>query len=228
MQLCFLGIEKWLIIQTKNIIFNGRQMSKETYRNCSFILCKQALNKVWIDWCLPMVFSGEKHNNIGHACWQSNHCLAFTRISLFQLADLDGISGFLYPSQLNCVIAPFELVPVVWFCLVSNMFCHTGVMSSNRVDRLIRMFLSCCKDFAEHSKETGCDPFFATQSNIFSLLNYPSIMKRYGLLGDIWEGEDEVFVRCVKPEISTMHYQTSHLLSVLVRLLKTKTLNYLN
>jgi hypothetical protein len=149
------------------------------------------------------------------ASWQSNHCHAFTRISLFQLTDLEGMSGFLYPSELNHVIASFKHMQVVWFCLVSNMFCHTGVISSNRVEHLIWMFLFCCKDFAEHSKETGCDSFFATQSNIFSLLNCPAIIKWYGLLGGVWEGEDEAYVRCVKSEISTMRYQTSHLLSVL-------------
>jgi len=90
------------------------------------------------------------------------------------------------------------------------------------------MFLSCCKDFAESSNEAGCQPFFATQSNILSLLNCPGIIKKYGSLGGIWEGEDEAFVRCVKSEISTMRYQISHLLSVLVRLLKTKSLNYLD
>jgi hypothetical protein len=108
------------------------------------------------------------------------------------------------------------------------MFCDMAFISSTRVDHLIRMFLSCRKDFAEHSKEACCDPFFADKSNIFSLLNCPVIIKKYGSLGGIWEGEDEAFVKCVKSEISTMRYQTSHLLSLLVRLLKTKTLNYLN
>ena len=90
------------------------------------------------------------------------------------------------------------------------------------------MFLSCCKDFVEHSKTDFCDPFFATQSNIFSLLNCPAIIKKYESLGGIWEGEDKAFVRCVKLEILTMCYQTSQLPSVLVKLLKTKASNYLN
>jgi len=108
------------------------------------------------------------------------------------------------------------------------MFCDVGFMSMNRIDHLIRMFLSSCKDFSEHSKEAGCCPFYADQSNIFSFFNCLSIIKRYGPLRGIWEGEDEAFVKCVKAEISTMHYQTSHLLSLLVKLLQTKTLNYLN
>ena len=174
------------------------------------------------------MFSGEKHNDIGHANWQSDHCLSFTRISLFQFADLDGFSDHSYSSALNHVIASFKQMRVVWFCLISNMFCNTADTAPNRVNHLIRMFLSCCKDFSEHSKEADCEPFFATQSNIFSLLNCPDIIKKHGSLGGIWEGEDEAFVRDVKSEISTMRYQTSHLLSVLVRLLKTKTLKYLN
>ena len=175
-----------------------------------------------------MLFTGKKHNNIGHASWQSDHCLAFTRISLFQFADIDGMFGAMCPTQLNRVIASFKHMQVIWFCLVSNMFCDMAFMSSTRVDHLIRMFLSCCKDFAEHSKEACCDPFFADKSNIFSLLNCPAIIKKYGSLGGIWEGEDEAFVKYAMSEISTMWYQTSHLLSLLVRLLKPKTLNYLN
>ena len=146
---------------------------------------QQELNKVLIDWCLPMLFPGENQNDIGHASRQSNHCLTFTRISLFQLADLDGMSGFLYPRLLSCVIASFKCMQVVWFCLVSNMFCHTGVISGNRVDHLILMFLSCYKDFPEHSKEACCDPFFATQSNTFGLLNFPAIIKKYESLEGI-------------------------------------------
>jgi hypothetical protein len=68
------------------------------------------------------------------------------------------------------------------------------------------MFLSCCKDFAEHSKIACCDQFFAAQSNIFSLLICPAAIKKYGSLGGIWEGEDEAFVRFVKLEISTIQY----------------------
>jgi hypothetical protein len=63
---------------------------------------------------------------------------------------------------------------------------------------------------------------------MFSLLNCPAIVKRYGSLSGIWEGEDEAFIRSVKSEISTMRYQTTHLRCLLVRLLQKKTLNYLN
>ena len=231
MHMCFLGVEKTLIDQTKNIILSGKITAQGTFwRKLTQAMRgrQQALNKVSIDWCLPMHFLGEGKNDIGHGNWQSDHCLAFTRISLFQFADLDGMSGLVYPTQLNRVIASFRRMRDVWFCLISNMFCDVGFASTNRIDHLIRMFLSSCKDFSEHSKESGCCPFFADQSNIFSLLNSPSIIKRYGPLRGIWEGEDEAFVKCVKAEISTMCYRTSHLLSLLVKLLQTKTLHYLN
>ena len=127
-----------------------------------------------------MPISGEKQNDIGHASWQSDHCLAFTRISLFQFADVDGVFGDMHPTQLNCVIVSFKCMRVVWFCLVPNMFCDMAFISTNRVDHLIRMFLSCCKDFSEHSKEACCDLFFAAQSNILSLLNCPTTIKKYG------------------------------------------------
>ena len=145
---------------------------------------QQVLNKVSVDWCFPMLFSGEKQHDIGHASWQSDHCLAFTRISLFQLADLDDMSGFLYPRHLSPVIAYFKGIQVVWFCIVSNMFYHTGVILTNKVDHLIQMFLSCCKDFSEQSKEACCD-LFSTQSNIFSLVNCTVIIKKYESLEGI-------------------------------------------
>ncbi len=231
MHMCFLGVEKSLLDQTKNILLNGRKPLQAKFWKQLIQPMRdrqQVLNAVSIDWCLPMLFSGEANNDIGPANWQSDHCLAFTRISLFQFADLDGMSGLIYPSQLNRVIASFKRMRVVWFCLVSNMFCDLDYISIDLIEHLIRMFLSCCKDFSEHSSDDRLDPFFASQSNMFSLLNCPAIIKRYGSLSGIWEGEDEAFIRSVKSEISTMRYQTTHLQCLLVRLLQTKTLNFLN
>jgi hypothetical protein len=90
------------------------------------------------------------------------------------------------------------------------------------------MFLTSCKDFADHSKEASCSPFFESQEKIFSLLNCPAIIKNYGYLGCIWEGDDEAFVRCVKSEISTMQYTRSHFKLLLLKLVLTKIFNYLN
>jgi len=84
MHLCFLGVEKSLIDQTKNIILNGKQTFQEKFwKQLIQPMCtrQQAVNKLLIDWCLPMSFSGEKQNDIGYASWQADHCLAFTRIS---------------------------------------------------------------------------------------------------------------------------------------------------
>jgi hypothetical protein len=131
MHMCFLGVEKSLLDQTKNILLNGRKplrakFQKKTY-SAPMRARQQVLNAVSIDWCLPMLFSGEANNDIGPANWQSDHYLAFTRISLFQFADLDDMSGLIYPSRLNRVIASFKHMQVVWFCLVSNMFLRFGL-----------------------------------------------------------------------------------------------------
>jgi hypothetical protein len=108
------------------------------------------------------------------------------------------------------------------------MFCNLDYISINFVEHLIRMFLSCCKNFSENSSNDHHDQFFTSQSNIFSLLNCPTIIKMYGSLSGIWERAGKAFIRSVKLEISMMRYQTSHLNSLLVRLLQTKTFNYLN
>ncbi len=139
---------------------------------------QQALNKVSIDWCLPILFFGEKQNDTGHASWQFNHCLTFTRILLFQLGFGWYVwflvpKTFLYPRQLSHVIASLKHMWVVWFCLVLNMFCHTGVISANRVNHLIWMCMSCCNNFAEHSKEACCDTFLLHNQISSAFLTVP-------------------------------------------------------
>ena len=102
------------------------------------------------------------------------------------------------------------------------MLCDIEIISIIRINHLTRMFLLSCKDFAKYLKEADCEPFFYAQSNIFSLLNCTAVIKKYGSLGGIWERKDRAFVRCVKSEISIMHYKNSHLLSLLKKLLRTK------
>jgi hypothetical protein len=101
MHMCFLGVEKSLLDQTKNVLLNGRKPLRAKFQKKLIQPMRarqQVLNAVLIDSCLPMLFSGEANNDIGPANWQSDHYLAFTRISLFQFADLDGMSGLIYPS----------------------------------------------------------------------------------------------------------------------------------
>ncbi len=139
MHLCFLGVEETLIDKIKNIILRGKITAQGTFWQKLIQAMQeqrqqQALNKVSINRCLPMPFQGEGKNDIGHGNWQSDQCLAFTWISLFKFADLDGRSGVAYPTQLNRIIASLRCMRVVWFCLVSNMFCDVGFMSMNRID----------------------------------------------------------------------------------------------
>ena len=97
------GEEKSLIDQMKHSILYGRNSDQEKYWNKlleSMQRRQNVLNKISVDWCLPVSFS---KNEIGNASWHSDHCLAFTRILLFQFADLDGMFGVtIHPTELKC------------------------------------------------------------------------------------------------------------------------------
>jgi hypothetical protein len=147
-----------------------------------------------------MSFSGEKQNDIGHASWQSDHCLAFTRISLFQFADIDGMFGAMCPTQLNHVIASFKRGESSGIVLFPT--CFVIWLSYQPIELTILSGCSCpaVKTSLSIQKKPA---FFPAQSNI-CLINCPATIKKYGSLCGIWEGEDETFARCVKLEISTM------------------------
>ena len=73
-----------------------------------------------------MAFLGME-NNIGTAGWQSSHYVAFTILSLYHFAPLDG--GLDPPEGKIEVLKQFKRVCVVWFCLVSHLLADDDVPS---------------------------------------------------------------------------------------------------
>jgi hypothetical protein len=70
MHMCFLGVEKSLLDQTKNILLIGRKPLQEKFWKKLIQPMRarqQVLNAVSIDWCLSIMFSGEANNDIGPA-----------------------------------------------------------------------------------------------------------------------------------------------------------------
>jgi len=110
---------------------------------------QQALNKVMIDWCLPISFLGEKQNDIGYASWLSDYCLAITRISLFQLADIDGMFGAMCPTQFNSFIASFKLCELSGFALFQT--CFAIWLSEQQIELSILFRCSCPAARTSHS-----------------------------------------------------------------------------
>ena len=100
-----------------------------------------------------MAFSG-KENNIGTAGWQSLHYVAFTRLSLYHFAPMDGDLDS--PDEKFEVCRQFKRVRVVWFCLVSHLLTEDDIPSM-RIDHYVKLFLSACRRFwlTSHDELTG-------------------------------------------------------------------------
>ena len=91
MHMCFLGIEKSLIAKTSVLACR-----RDHYQNaaCHKLIdaiqgSQETINSVYLVWCLAMKFTDMDNKNLGTADWQSDHDLAFTRVSLFHFAPLE-------------------------------------------------------------------------------------------------------------------------------------------
>ena len=89
-----------------------------------------------------MSFSGKDDRSIGTASWQSEHHVAFTRLSLFHFGPID--EGLDIPDAKFEVIQQFKRVRVLWFCLVSSILTYTDVPST-RINHYVKLFLSSCR-----------------------------------------------------------------------------------
>jgi hypothetical protein len=61
--------------------------------------------------------------------------------------------------------------------------------------------------------------FFKDISNYFSLLNLKSLIERFGSLRNLWEGEQEKFIKYVNAEMNTICDTETFMSSVLNNLL---------
>ena len=91
MHMCFLGIEKSLISLTSTLANRRDCQQNAAWRKLINAMQKshETINLVYLVWCLAMKFSDTEKKTIGTANWQSDHYLAFTRVSLFHFSALD-------------------------------------------------------------------------------------------------------------------------------------------
>jgi hypothetical protein len=90
MHMCFLGIEKSLIAKTSMLAYRkdrGQNAAWQTLIN-AIQGSQEAINSVYLVWCLAMKFSDMEKKNLGTDNWQFDHYLAFTRVSLFHFLPL--------------------------------------------------------------------------------------------------------------------------------------------
>ena len=102
------------------------------------------LNSVSIDWCLPMSFTNLDQKDLGTSSLQSDHYLAFTRVSLFHFSCLKSQN---VPDGSRRGIKVFKRLWVIWFCLISRLFTNIAVPPSV-IELYVKIFLSSCYRFS--------------------------------------------------------------------------------
>ena len=259
MHLCFLGIEKNLISKTELIVKrNNKQQNEFWHSLVQSISQKQSdLNSVSIDWCLPMSFTNLDQKQLGTSSWQSDHYLAFTRVSLFHFSCLESQN---VPDGSRRVIKVFKRLRVIWFCLISRLFTNIAVPPSV-IELYVKIFLSSCYRFSllteqssshdqvssknkrkrvssgkkrkrdqshAQKKSKALKPFYTTTSNYFSLLNFGQMIRDNGSVRNCWEGENESYIQNIKREIIIMRHNETFLSTILRKLLETQVLSLFN
>ena len=103
----------------------------------NLVQIQKKINKLSLEWCLPMPFGGEKDKTLmGVGNWQSDHCSAFTRISLYQFSTLDAQLTIIPPEDVRIAVYAYRQMSVILFYLVSNAFNHKNI-NATRVDHLV-------------------------------------------------------------------------------------------
>ena len=146
MHMCFLGIEKSLIALT-SVLANrtDRKQNAAWYKLIDAMQGSQeTINSVYLVWCLAMKFTDMEKKNLGTANWQSDHYLAFTRVSLFHFSPLD--NGDITNHFDKQLILSFRSMRVTWFCFISHIFAEEKIPTET-INVLVRLFLSSCRRF---------------------------------------------------------------------------------
>jgi hypothetical protein len=146
MHMCFLGIEKSLIALTSMLANRtDRKQNAAWYKLIDAMQGSQeTVNSVYLVWCLAMKFTDMEKKNLGTANWQSDHYLAFTRVSLFHFSPLD--NGDITNHLDKQLILSFRSMRVTWFCFISHIFAEEEVPTET-INVLVRLFLSSCRRF---------------------------------------------------------------------------------
>merc|ERR1712212_615078 len=85
MHMCNLGVEKSLIAKSPMIVNRKMKARNEFWYNITSSIqssSQKRINSISVNWCKSMPFSGKDKQSLGTSSWQSDHYLAFTRLSL--------------------------------------------------------------------------------------------------------------------------------------------------
>ena len=82
MHKCFIGNEKSLIAITY-MLANRTKQNAAWYKLINAMQGSQeTINSIYLVWCLVVTFTDIEKKDLGTANWQSDHYLAFTRVSV--------------------------------------------------------------------------------------------------------------------------------------------------
>ena len=155
MHMCSLGVEKSLIPQTTKMFNKNNKIENTIWKGMTSKIYKYhaTVNALSLDWCMVMPFSSKDKAKLGTATWQSEHYLAFTRMSLVHFAQLEHIPMVMGKEEKRLkIFKAFKRVRVLWLCLMSRMFGDIQV-PSEEVDNYVKLFLSSCNSFENASKD---------------------------------------------------------------------------
>ena len=229
MHLLFLGVMKHMLKGVERL-FTDKKMYRHMCENWSSHL--SACHSLAVVWCRTFGFSsGETISSVG---WQSDQFLAFARLSLVYFGQLED-----YIDEFDKAgIRTFRQTTVCWYLVLQSLFMD-GKCDTDMVDRYVKLFLSSCLSFGEHTiKEVKKKPkgktksrnkanFFEDTSNYFCLLNLKDLIDKHGSVKELWEGEREKYIKYVKKQMHSMTNHDNYLVSVLQKLLRFNCLDQL-
>ena len=78
------------------------------------------------------------------------------------------------------------------------------------IDNAVKLFLSCCHQFAKNYWEEEVEPFWSRTGNYPTLLCLPAQQRRHGQVRGYWEGTSERFIQALKKELVSMRRNAAY------------------
>ena len=234
MHMLFLGNAKACIAQLPRI-FGDSPVDKKALEDLIEHLnrCQEQINKLSIDWCVSMRFSGKDNDIVGTAKWVSKNCVAFVRMSLYYFSFLDVLLARHDLSPETVVgLKAYRKMVVSFYLLISYMFDDDYKAlnkTDEKIEHYVRLYLSSCRSFDMNARTTtkkGDDKkaFYLTKQNLLSLLELGDSVKRYGHITSTYESSNEGYVRCLKREMGVMMHNDEFLERIVTKTARTRFL----
>jgi hypothetical protein len=150
---------KALIHETTRLFDKKRPQENRAWRDLVKFMkqCLNSINKLSVDWCLTMKFTGKDETDIGTAQWTSFHYVAFTRLSLYFFGYIDILlerEGIVEETKTG--IKCFKKMILSFLVLVSYVFDPDFEPSCDvdqKIESYVRLFLTSCYHFDKNTRK---------------------------------------------------------------------------